>query len=279
MAAELHPRLIASFAAASAFDVLLAVVAVLWARRRLGVEWKVVGVGALTFTFSQILTRVPLVQLGQYLLRDSLSQSKVLLNVWLVVLSLTAGLFEETARLIAFKKPLKDYRSWRNAVGLGIGHGGLESALVVGGMTVLGLVNVLVLSRMDPSTLPLSPEQLAQVQQAQAQLAGLTWWMPLLGAYERVGAMAVQVALSVLVLQRFLRGQRRWYWFAVGFHAVVNGAAVMTMRVAGAVRAEGVVTLFGLVALWLIVHFRPRASRWGGGLTGRAAPDGAPSRA
>jgi uncharacterized membrane protein YhfC len=258
MAADPDPWLVASFGAAIAFDILLPGMAVLWARRRLRVGWKVIGVGALTFTLSQLLTRVPLVQGVQYLIRDSLTQSVVLLNVWLVVLSITAGLFEETARLIAFQKPLKDLRGWRDAVGFGIGHGGLESALFIGGLTVLGMVNVIVLSRLDPGTLPLSPEQLAQVQQAQAKIAGLQWWTPLIGAYERLGAMTMHVAMSVLVLQRFLRGQRRWYWFAVGFHAVSNWAAVVTMRAAGAVSAEGVVTLFALAALWIISHFRPR---------------------
>jgi uncharacterized membrane protein YhfC len=257
MKTELDARLISSFVAAIAFDVLVAVVAVLWARRRLGVGWKVVGVGALTFALSQLLTRVPLVQGVQYLLRDSLTQSAVLLHVWLVVVSLSAGLFEETARLIAFHKPLKEHHTWRDAVGFGAGHGGLESALFVGGLATLGLVNVIVLSRLDPSTLPLEPQQLEQVRQAQAKIAGLQWWTPLLGAYERLGAMATHLAMSVLVLQRFLRGQRRWYWLAVGFHSLTNWAAVVTMRSAGLVAAEGVVTLFGLAALWLIFHFRP----------------------
>ncbi|MFY0579172.1 YhfC family glutamic-type intramembrane protease [Cystobacter fuscus] len=59
-------------------------------------------------------------------------------------------MFEETARLIAFKYPLKDFRRWRDAVGFGIGHGGLESAVLVGGMAIIGLINVVALSRLDP---------------------------------------------------------------------------------------------------------------------------------
>jgi len=92
--------------------------------------------------------------------------------------------------------------------------GDLESALLVGGMAIIGLINVVVLSRMDPSTLPLSAEQLEQIQAAKSQVAALRWWEPLLGAYERVGAMAFHIAMSVLVLQRFLRDQRRWYWLS-----------------------------------------------------------------
>jgi uncharacterized membrane protein YhfC len=249
-------RLIATYVLAIAFDVSMPLLLALWARRRLGFTWKAVGVGALAFALSQLLTRVPAVQVLQYFLREELKSSKTLLTLWIVVLSLTAGLFEETARLIAFKYPLKELRRWREAVGFGIGHGGLESALLVGGMAVIGLINVVVLSRMDPSTLPLSAEQLEQVQAAKSQVAALRWWEPLLGAYERVGAMAFHIAMSVLVLQRFLRDQRRWYWLSVGLHTLFNLAAILVARAAGAVAAEGVVTVFALLSLWITLRLR-----------------------
>lgn len=68
-------RLVASFVVAIVFDVLMPVGVVLWARRRLGVAWKVVAIGAAAFALSQIFTRVPAVQVVQYLLRDALNCS------------------------------------------------------------------------------------------------------------------------------------------------------------------------------------------------------------
>ncbi|WP_257458150.1 YhfC family intramembrane metalloprotease [Archangium lipolyticum] len=257
MFSGLDVRLIASFVAAITFDILMPVVVVLWVRRRFGVAWRVIGIGALAFALSQLFTRVPAIQVIQYLLMDELKASAVLMNVWIAVLSLTAGLFEETARLIAFKYPLKDQRTWRNAIGFGAGHGGLESAVLIGGLAIIGLINVVVLSRMDVSTLPLAPEQLEQVRAAKAQISAIRWWEPLLGAYERVGAMLLHIAMTVLVLQRFLRNQRRWYWLAVGTHALMNGAAVVAMKAGGPFAAEGVVTLFALFSLWLILRLRP----------------------
>ncbi len=257
MSTGVDPKLIVSFGGVIAFDILMPVVLVLWARRRLGFAWKVVGVGALAFALSQLFTRVPLVQGLQYLFREPLKASEALRTGWIVAMSLTAGLFEETARLIAFKYPLKDFRRWRDAVGFGLGHGGLESAVLIGGLAILGLVNVVVLSRMDVDALPLQPEQLEQIRAAKAQVTAMRWWEPLLGAYERALAMIVHVAMSVLVLQRFLRGQRRWYWLAVGFHSGVNLAAVTVMRAAGAVAAEGVLTVLSLAALALILRLRP----------------------
>ncbi|MFY2563838.1 YhfC family intramembrane metalloprotease [Corallococcus terminator] len=239
-----------------AFVVLMPMAVVLWARRRLGVAWTVVGWGALAFAVSQLLTRLPLTQALQYALRDELKSSEFLRNVMMVVLCLTAGLFEETARLWVFARPLQAYRRWRDAVGFGVGHGGLESVLLVGGLVVLGLLNMVALANLDPSTLPLPPEQVAEVVKMKATFAAMRWWEPLLGAYERVGAMVLQVALSVLVLQRYVRGSIRWYWLAVGFHGLANLVAVAVGQVWGPLAAEGVVTVTALVGLAIIVHFR-----------------------
>jgi uncharacterized membrane protein YhfC len=248
----------AGFVAAIAFDVLLPVAAVLWARRRLGVAWKVVGWGALAFALSQLFTRLPLVQLLQYVLRDELKASPALMAAWMVLLCVTAGLFEETARLWAFRGPLKDFRRWRDAVGFGVGHGGLESAVLIGGMATLGLINLVALSQLDPSTLKLPPETVEQVVKAKETFAALRWWEPLLGAYERLGAMVFHVGMTVLVLQRFVRGRVGWYWLAVGSHALFNGAAVAVGKLWGAVAAEGVVTVGALVCLWVILRLRTR---------------------
>jgi uncharacterized membrane protein YhfC len=243
------PRLVASFGVAIAFDVLMPLVLVLVARRRWGFAWRTVGIGALAFALSQLFTRLPVVQALQYLLRGPLQDSAPLRQLWIAGLSLTAGLFEETARWWAFQRPLRHARRWRDAVGFGLGHGGLESAVLIAGLTVLGLVNAVVLARMDPSTLPLPPEQLDQVRAAQAQMAAMRWWEPLLGAYERLAAMGIHVAMSVWVLRGVVSGRRGWYGAAVLFHAVSNWAAVTVASMGGVVAAEAVVTAFALVAL------------------------------
>ncbi|QSQ23513.1 YhfC family intramembrane metalloprotease [Pyxidicoccus parkwayensis] len=240
------------------FDVLLPVAAVLWARRKLGVAWKVVGWGAAAFALSQLFTRVPLVQLLQYVLRDELKSSQVFMAVWMVILCVTAGLFEETARLLAFRGPLKDFRRWKDAVGFGVGHGGLESALLVGGMSVVALINMVALAHMDPSTLKVPPDVVEQVQKAKDTFAAMRWWEPLLGAWERLAAMVFHVAMSVVVLQRFVRGQVRWYWLAVVLHTLFNGVGVGVAQLVGPLAAEGAVTVAALLGLWLLLRLRPR---------------------
>jgi uncharacterized membrane protein YhfC len=255
MATTVDLRYYATHVAAIALMVLVPLALVLWANRRLGVSWRVIGIGALAFALSQLLTRIPAIQVIQYLLREPLAQSAWLMHAWLAFAALTAGLAEETARLIAFARPLKAARRFEDAVGFGLGHGGLESALLVGGLSIIGLINVVVLSNLDPASVGLAGDELAKLEAAQASIATLVWWHPLLGAYERLGAMVLHVFLTVLVLQRFVRGQRRWYWFAVALHAGANWAVLMVMQRHGAVAAELALTvvaalcLAGLVAL------------------------------
>ena len=69
-----------------------------------------------------------------------------------------------------------------------------------------------------------------------------------------------------MVLQVFRRGNIGWLWLAVLAHAVVDGVAVAVPQLIGSsvgtVRTdlivEGIVAIFGLIALWIIFALRDR---------------------
>src|SRR5262245_54308121 len=97
----------------------------------------------------------------------------------------------------------------------GLGHGGLESMLLVAGLTLVGLINLLIL----PSVIgTIQPEQRGLVEQQLAAVLEQPDWLPLVGAWERLWSIAFHVALSVVVLQVFRRGIG-WLWLAVLVHA------------------------------------------------------------
>ncbi len=146
--------------------------------------------------------------------------------------------------------------SWKKGVMYGVGHGGLESMLLVGGMALISFVNALALTRLDPSSLP--PDQASQVLQLQAFYRALPWWMPLLGAFERFCTMGIQVAFSILVLQCFLRGSHLWLYLAIGAHFLVDFVTVVANPRLGPVATEGIVALFALAALYLIFRLKPK---------------------
>lgn len=68
-----------------------------------------------------------------------------------VILGLSAGICEETARLIGFAALKARARSWQAALTLGIGHDGTESA-IIGELELITFINMLVLRNADPAS-------------------------------------------------------------------------------------------------------------------------------
>jgi uncharacterized membrane protein YhfC len=240
-------------------EIALPLVLALVARRRLGVSWRYFGYGALIFFLFQLISRVPIVQVVQMLIQPQLVASFPLQVAWLAILALTAGLAEEIGRYVGYRWLMRrEEKTWGKAVMYGLGHGGLESMLLVGGLTLLGLINLLALPSLI-GTLP--PDQRATVEQQLALVAAQPDWLPLLGAWERVWTICFHVAMSVVVLQVFRRGLG-WLWLAVALHALVDFVAIGVplllglQGMAALLAPEAVVTLVGLASLWAIWALR-----------------------
>lgn len=90
----------------------------------------VFGIGALTFFISQMILRLPL--LGWW---ESQASTQIWIRenviIYTLLLCFSAGLFEETGRLIGFKV-LKKTNTLIEAIAFGLGHGGIEALLLVG---------------------------------------------------------------------------------------------------------------------------------------------------
>jgi len=258
---HLNPGWVAASVVAIAFVILYPLVLAIIANRRLKVSWKYFAYGALIFFVFQLITRVPLVMVIQHAITPQLQASTTLLYTWLAILALTAGLFEEVGRYVAFRWLMRhEEKTWSKAVMYGLGHGGLESILLVGGLAILSLINIIVISNIGLDSIPVA--QRAQVAQQLAAISAQPAWFPLLGAWERLWTIPIQVALSVLVLQVFRRNNIGWLWLAILAHAVVDGVSVGVIQVLGpgkistSLIAEVIVAVFGVIALWVIWTLR-----------------------
>jgi uncharacterized membrane protein YhfC len=140
--------------------------------------------------------------------------------------------------------------------------------VLVAGLAALSLLNLLILSSVGLDIIPAAqrPQVVAQLR----AVAALPGWVPLLGAWERLWTVPVQVALSVIVLQVFRRRNIGWLWLAILAHVVVDGvvdgvtSAVPQFLGAGLrtdLIVEGIVAVFGLIAIWIIFALRDRMGR------------------
>jgi uncharacterized membrane protein YhfC len=263
MPSTLHipPALVITTALAVVFVIGYPLALGVIVHKKLAVGWKYFWFGALVFLVSQLLTRTPIVTVLQAtVLTRLLLTSTAFTWIWLLILAITAGLFEEVGRYVGYRLLLRrEPKTWSKAVMFGLGQGGLESIVVVGGQIVLTAINTIMLSTIDVSTLPAAQRQ--GVLQLFAAINAEPFWLPLLAAWERLWTIPLHVALAVMVVQVFRRQQIRWLLLAILFHALVDFLAGALPQAFGhsltiTLLVEGIVCVFGLISVWIIWRLR-----------------------
>ncbi|MGN0250345.1 MAG: YhfC family intramembrane metalloprotease [Oliverpabstia sp.] len=155
-------------------------------------------------------------------------------NIWLYALygGLMAGIFEESGRFLAMRFLLKkEHDNPHHALMYGVGHGGFEAMVLL----TLGMVNNLIYSVMinlgQTQTLlaPLDESTRGTLQAAFDTLITTPSWHFLLSPMERIGAIAAQISLSVIVWFAVSGKKCRMPLFllAILLHAVLDAVAVI----------------------------------------------------
>lgn len=152
-------------------------------------------------------------------------------NVWLYSIiggGLLAGLFEESGRFVAFKWILKKYKSNKDAVSYGIGHGGFESAyLGINCFSYLAIGIMVNSGNAAMLTAGLDAAGTAQTAAIVETIAATPFYIPaVLGVIERISAFIFHISLSVFVFCAAKDKKRLWLFpTAILLHTALNGAA------------------------------------------------------
>lgn len=236
------------------------------AHKKLAVGWKYFWFGALVFLVFQLLTRLPLATVLQETVLASLLRTSPAFNwAWLVILAVTAGLFEEVGRYVGYRLFMgREPKTWSKAVMFGLGHEGLEAMVLVGGQIILTLLSIPILSAINVNSLPAAGRQ-AVVQQI-ATINAMPVWFPLLAAWGRFWSFPLQVALSVIVLQVFRRDQIRWLFLAILLHALIDFLDSALPQAFGSgttieLLVNGMLCVFGLIGVWITWRLREPGGR------------------
>lgn len=260
---HVNPAWLAGFVIATLFVLAYPLVLAILANQKLKVGWRYFWWGVLIFTIFQLATRIPAVLVLQStVLAPLLRTSKTFLWTWLVILALTAGLFEEVGRYVGYRLFMRrEEKTWNKAVMYGIGHGGVEAVLLVGLPALFSIVNLIFYSLVNLNNLP--PATHALVVKQMSQINAQPVWTSLLGGWERLWTMPIHIGQSVIVLQVFRRHNISWLFLAIGLHTLLDFCVVAFPQIFGAsattsLMVEGVVLLFGLLGIWLIWRLRDR---------------------
>jgi uncharacterized membrane protein YhfC len=162
-----------------------------------------------------------------------------------------AGIFEESARFIAFKILKRKYEGVVTALSYGIGHGGIESVLLAGFSMLLAIGASILINtgNVEFITARFHGEVLAAVNGQIDALLTLAPYMFLVSGIERIVAITVQLCLSIIVFYSVF-GEKRLMYFplAIVLHAIIDiPAAAMQAGVLNSVfLVEGIILLFAL---------------------------------
>jgi uncharacterized membrane protein YhfC len=241
--------------------------------RRYKAGWGLFGIGVGSFVVSQVF-HIPF---NRWVLEPvvrglglSLSQQGLQLMAVGLLYGASAGVFEEVTRALGYRFLIKTDRDWASGLMYGAGHGGIE-AILLGILALVAFIQVMALKGVDLSTV-VAPDQVDLARsQIEAYLA-VPWYQAILGAVERLSALPIQVSLSVLVLQAFRRRQVWWLGLAIGWHTLVDAAAVFAIQTWNIYVTEAIVGVMGLASVGMILAFRPNNSPTDGDESGPPLP-------
>lgn len=225
---------IAVIAVCMALGIIIPLALFLWLNRKKKASPRAFFVGWLGFLIAvNILER-----LFHQLVFASPIGSALSGNLFLYALygGITAGLFEEVTRYLCFSRVLrKEMNHDWNGVMYGAGHGGSELFNL---FTILMANNLIYAASINTGKTgeilgQLTGDALLQTQAAFEQLSSATPALFLLSLTERISALAVHLALSVLVFyavkDRAKNG--RLLLIAVELHALVDFIAVISSAI------------------------------------------------
>lgn len=198
--------------------------------------------GTLAFFVSQLLLRIPLLNLlSQQMDLEGFAAANALL--YTVLLSFSAGLFEESGRLAGVKL-LKERRSFSDMISFGLGHACCEMFLLVGLSNMGNLAVSLILGDQtlaEQFTAAMPPDQIAEMYQQFANLQLLDLAMAIL---ERVSAICYHLFASCLIFQA-VNLKKYWYYpLAILAHTLFNSLTYL---------ARLGLPLLALEMIWLVL--------------------------
>jgi len=237
----------------SAFICLLvpAIIAIVMIIKRRG-SLKAFALGIIVFSMAQLLIRIPVLNLFQNTVWFNLFTATSPM-LYVILLALSAGVFEEGGRLLGVKLFLNhDETTWDNAFVFGLGHGGVEAFSLVG-IKYIGLIAD-----------TLSGKNVAAVSGALA-------YTYLLGGFERILAVILQIGLSMLVFYAIRKKKPLFLLYALLAHTFIDSysyiLSLMGIKM-GVWLTEGTLAVIAVLTIWLIVRiksaFRDKISEVGG---------------
>lgn len=144
----------------------------------------------------------------------------------MAITAFSAGVFEETGRVVGLGVLRKGKTSWMDAVAFGLGHGGIEAVWI-------GVIGVLPNVLNEDSSISVAV---------------------LLSGAERFCAMAFHILLTLVIMEGIRRHKKLFYWLIA---VVLHGLYDFSIAFQNTILIWGVL-IFGVVAAMIALIFTKR---------------------
>lgn len=221
--------------------------------KRFNGTFKAVLIGALVFFIFQMVLRIPLLQIfAKQSWYIAMAKNRLIFSIFL---GLTAGLFEEIGRFLGFKYFLKDRLNYANGLAFGVGHGGIEAILLVGLTYINNIIYAMFINsgKLEEVFTGKIPQE--TINLIKNMLINTPDYTFLLAGIERIFAITIQIALSLLVLQAVR--DKKWTFLVIAtlIHMLIDTPiAFMSMKGVNVFILEGVTMIFAIIALMYIIR-------------------------
>jgi uncharacterized membrane protein YhfC len=203
------------------------------------------------FFVAQVILRFP----WQIPLARSIYHHPKWLIPFLLLSSLTAGLFEETGRWLGYRFLIRE-PTRRTGTMFGLGHGGLESILLAGfPLASLAVTWILAAN----GSLDAGPA----LESMRQRTAGLDFWSAQLPVLERAGAITFHVGCALIVLRGWISRRVGWLAVAIGLHFSVNAITAGLIYVYRARPLTAELVFVALAVAVLVLGWRVSAASAG----------------
>ena len=230
------------------------ILAVWWLRKHREEKFTTILIGTgVWFLFAMVLETIPKV----FLLTPTTSVGAAISsNPWLmvVVAALLAGIFEETGRFLAYKTVLKKKQCRETAITYGIGHGGFEAMYILMVVAAQNIIfSILINTGRFQSIIDQATEQgaaLDSIKTIPEQLASLSILDVSVSIGERVFAVLLHIALSIIVFYGVKKTKAWPYILSIFLHALIDVQAGLYQT--------GVINIYiteVLIAVYAIIIF------------------------
>ncbi|EIT86056.1 putative chaperone [Fictibacillus macauensis ZFHKF-1] len=227
--------------------ILVPIILVIFGVVKLKVKMKPVTLGIVTFiVFAVILEQV----VHAFVTRTSVWEYPAFRIPYS---ALMAGIFEEGGRFLVMTYLLKKFRDWKDGFAFGLGHGGIESILILG---LSSFSNIFIAFQINSGNFDkmMTPQTKDALMMTKKAILNITVFDLSLASIERLCALALQIALAIFVMYAVKSGKLSYLFYAIGIHALCDlPAAFYQTGYLSLVPVEIMLIVIAVGSVWYII--------------------------